>query len=103
MQSDGKVLIGGAFTAVNGVPAASLARLWNPPQIMAINRSGADVNLIWYAISNRTYRVQYRGNLSADNWTDLAGDVSAQGATASKTDTTLGDASQRFYRVVLLP
>ena len=61
------------------------------------------MNLVWYAISNRTYRVQYIGDLSANNWTDLPGDISANGATASKTDTTLGGASQRFYRVVLLP
>ena len=54
-------------------------------------------------ISNRTYRVQYSGNLSPNNWTDLAGDVSATSATASKTDTTLSDASQRFYRVLLVP
>jgi len=65
--------------------------------------SGGDPTLGWYAISNRTYRVQYSGDLSANNWTDLDGDISATGATASKTDMTLGDASQRFYRVVLLP
>ena len=84
-----------------------IARLWGnayiPPEIKTLNRSGADVNLSWYAISNRTYRLQYSGDLSANNWTDLPGDVSATGATASKTDTTLGNASQRFYRVPLLP
>jgi len=33
----------------------------------------------------------------------LAGDIPATGGTASKTDTTLGNATQRFYRVLLLP
>ena len=66
-------------------------------------RRTEDVNLSWYAISNRTYRVEYSADLSRNNWTELAGDISATGATASKTDTTLGNASQRFYRVVLLP
>jgi uncharacterized delta-60 repeat protein len=107
VQSDGKVLIGGEFTAINGVPAAGIARLWGsadfPPQIKSIARSGGEVNLSWYTIPNRTYRVQYTGDLSATNWTDFAGDVSAFGATASKTETTAGNASQRFYRVVLLP
>ena len=107
VQSDGKVLIGGGFTTVNGVPTANIARLWGsadiPPQIKSVNRNGAEVNLNWYAISNRTYRVQYNGNLSAKDWTDLAGDVSATGTTASKTDTIAGGASQRFYRVLLLP
>jgi len=57
----------------------------------------------WFGISNRTFRVQHTGNLSGTNWTDLAGDVFATGATASQTDTTPGAASERFYRAVLLP
>jgi uncharacterized delta-60 repeat protein len=107
LQSDGKVLIGGNFYRVNGVQARSFARLWGssdiPPLVRSINRSGGDVNLIWESIPHRTYRVQYNGNPSGNNWTDLAGDISATGATASKTDTTLSDAGQRFYRVMLLP
>jgi hypothetical protein len=83
-----------------------IAQLWGtdiPPQIKSINRTGADVNLSWYSISNRVYRVRYKGSLSANNWKDLAGDISASSAIASKTDTTLGDASQRFYRLLLVP
>lgn len=107
MQSDGKVLVGGYFTSVNGVPAVGFARLWGsadiPPLLKTVSWGGVHLDLIWYAISNRTYRVQYNANLSGNNWTDLAGDLSATGATAIKTDTTLSGASQRFYRVVLLP
>jgi uncharacterized delta-60 repeat protein len=107
VQRDGKVLIGGAFTTVNGVPAAYFARLWGsadiPPLIKRISRSGGNVNLIWETIPDRTYRVQYKAILPGNGWTDLAGDVSATGPTASKTDTTVGGAAQRFYRVVLLP
>ena len=107
MQGDGKVVIGGGFSTVNGVPARGIARLWGsadyPPQIRSLDRSGAEVFLSWYAISNRTYRVQYSGDLSANNWTDFAGDVAATGVTARKSDTTLGTASQRFYRVRQLP
>jgi uncharacterized delta-60 repeat protein len=107
LQTDGKVLVGGRFRTVNGVPAAGVARLWGsadiPPQIKRINRNGTDVNLAWSALPNRKYRVQYKDTLSANNWTDLAGDVSANGATASKTDAIPGGASQRYYRVVLLP
>jgi uncharacterized delta-60 repeat protein len=107
VQSDGKILIGGPFTTVNGVPAAYFARLWGsadiPPLIKSINRSGGNVNLVWQTIPNRTYRVEYKAILPGNGWTDLAGDVSATGAAASKTDTTLSGAAQRFYRVVLLP
>ena len=42
-QSDGKVLMGGEFSTVNGVPSAYIARLWGnadiPDQIKSINRS----------------------------------------------------------------
>ncbi len=104
---NGKLVIGGFFTTVNSVPAAYAARLWGsadiPPQIKSANRNGGVVNLVWEAIPNRTYRLQFEPKLSANNWTDLAEDVSATAGTASKTDTTLGEASQRFYRVVLLP
>jgi hypothetical protein len=61
------------------------------------------VNLVWYAIANRTYRVQYIASLTGTNWTDLAGDTPATGTTASKTDTNLGTATQRFYRIELSP
>jgi hypothetical protein len=62
------------------------------------------VKLIWDAIPDRAYRVQYKANLSATNWTDLPGDVTGSPVgIASKTDTSPGAASQRFYRVVLLP
>ncbi|MCI0748499.1 MAG: hypothetical protein L0Y58_24085 [Verrucomicrobia subdivision 3 bacterium] len=108
VQSDGKVLIGGFFTIVNGAPAVGFARLWGsadiPPLIKSINRSGGGVNLIWDAIPNRTYRVQYKPNLSAKKWHKLRDKVSAPASgIAAKTDTTLGSTTQRFYRVELLP
>jgi uncharacterized delta-60 repeat protein len=100
---DGKVLIARGFTTVNGVPLFDLARLWYPLEMKNAERIGADVALTWSAIPHRTYRVQYRENLSAKTWTDLPGDVLATGATAGKTDTTRAGAVQRFYQVVLLP
>jgi uncharacterized delta-60 repeat protein len=105
LQSDGKVLIAGNFTTVNG--AASIARLWGsadiPPQLKSIVRSGAYLNLTWDALPNRSYRVQHKETLAGNTWTDLVGDISTTTGTASKTDATLGNASRRFYRVLLLP
>lgn len=107
VQSDGKVIIGGNFTTVNGVPVAGIARLWGsadvPPRIQHVHHSGADMNLTWDALPNRSYRVQYKETVSANNWTDLAGDISTTTGTASKTDSNLGNVSQRFYRLMLLP
>jgi uncharacterized delta-60 repeat protein len=105
MQSDGKIIIGGGFTAGTGPPTLNLARLWGSedilPRIHNATRSGTDVNLIWDAIPNRKYRVQFKDTTSATNWTDLSGDISTSNGSASKTDST--SAGQRFYRLVLLP
>ena len=107
VQSDGKVLIGGAFSIVNGVLAGGIAKLWGsadvPPRIQSLHDNGADMNLTWDALPNRSYRVQYKEIVSVNNWTELDGDISTTTGTASKADTTVGKASQRFYRVVLLP
>jgi uncharacterized protein involved in high-affinity Fe2+ transport len=72
------------------------------PLILALT-SAATTNVVitWNAVSNTTYRVQYKGVLSATNWTDLIGDVLAGGSTASKTD--LKTTTNRFYRVQVLP
>ena len=51
----------------------------------------------------RTYRVQFKNDLRAPAWTDLPGDIPAASPAASRTDSSLGTNSQRFYRVVTLP
>jgi len=59
------------------------------------------VTISWNAVVGRTYRVQFKSDLGQLTWSDLAGDVTSTGAKAEKTDTT--SATQRSYRVVLLP
>jgi hypothetical protein len=72
------------------------------PVILSLTRVGAaNLALSWNAISNATYRVQYKEDLNAVNWTDLAGDVVASANTASKIDVVT--AATRYYRVQLLP
>jgi hypothetical protein len=72
-----------------------------PPSIRTVGVSNGVVTLDWLAISNRTYRVQFKTVLTESNWTDLAGDVTATGVTASKTDPAASDA--RYYRLIALP
>jgi hypothetical protein len=72
------------------------------PLILGLTSAGPnDVLITWSAVSNATYRVQYKGVLSAANWTDLIGDVLSGGNTASKTDVKT--ATNRFYRVQVVP
>jgi uncharacterized delta-60 repeat protein len=106
VQNDGKILIGGSFNQFNGAPGAYLARLWaadTSPVIKSITRTNNQVNLVWSAVSNRTYRVQFAISLAFSNWYNLPGDVLATSATATKTDASLGTLPRRYYRVLLLP
>ena len=67
-----------------------------------ITRGLGSAALAWLSSSNQLYRLQYKTNLSDAAWLDLCGDVTATTNNASKTDSTLGNAPRRFYRVDLL-
>ena len=72
------------------------------PTILSLAVAGPpNVVITWSAVSNGTYRVQYQPVLGTTNWTDLIGDVTATGNTASKNDTRTS--TNRFYRVQVLP
>jgi hypothetical protein len=69
---------------------------------LSITANEGAAAITWSSIAGRTYRVQYKNNLTDANWTDLSPDVTATGVTASKTDN-VGTQPRRFYQVVLLP
>jgi hypothetical protein len=82
--------------------AGTLTITATAPTIQSLARVDAGHVLItWSALSNGTYRVQFKTNLNATGWTDLAGDVLATGNTASKTDILTP--GSRFYRIQVLP
>jgi hypothetical protein len=88
----------------NWTPCAS-NRLGLPPapQIdrVALQPEGA----VWFAVSvvpGRTYLVEYKDMLHAPVWTPLGRERRATEPLLNVADT-LGESSQRFYRVVLLP
>ena len=83
----------------DGVPDA----IENILSIETITHAGGTVTLTWRGLPGTTYRVQFQSSLNAGAWTDLAGDVTASSATASKVDDIIGNAAQRFYRVVEAP
>lgn len=68
-----------------------------PPTISNIRITNGVATLTWPAISNRTYRVQYKTSLTNAGWTDLSGDVTATSTNATKTDAF--GTTARFYRV----
>jgi hypothetical protein len=73
-----------------------------PPVLQPLRASNGVAQLTWNAVLGGTYRIQYKPTLAATNWTDLAPDITATASTASATDA-VGDAPQRFYRILLLP
>jgi hypothetical protein len=77
---------------LTGIPQPVLL----PPQI-----SGSDFKLLWTAVSNAIYRVEFNPNLAPSNWTALPGDVIGVSNIASKLD--LLTTSNRFYRVRIVP
>ena len=73
-----------------------------PPVLHPSRLANGVAQLAWNAIPGQTYRLQYKPDLAATNWTDLLPDITAAAATASATDA-VGSAPQRFYRILLLP
>ena len=91
----------------SGVPSLSDAKPFtivvvSPPVIGGIDCSGDTVTITWSALPGIIYRVQFNSDPSESTWTNLPGDVTAQGSSAMKTDVIDGD-PQRYYRVVILP
>ncbi|HVM50725.1 MAG TPA: delta-60 repeat domain-containing protein [Candidatus Acidoferrum sp.] len=101
-QPDGEVVLGGGFTSINHSPAWYVARVHgDAPLFGSSTPAGGGVTLQWSAITGRTYRVQYKPDISSVSWSDLPPDVIASGSLASTTDPA--PAAHHFYRVVLLP
>ena len=73
------------------------------PQISAVDVPVAGtVSISFSAITGRTYRVEYKDELSALTWMPVAVERQATGPLMIVVDTLSGQ-SQRFYRVVLVP
>ena len=93
----------------NGVPSLSdagsftIAVLGRPLVLSAVLATNL-LNLTWSAIAGQTYRLQYKLNLEAADWTELL-DVVAPGPTASASDASTSDAGpvpRRYYRILVV-
>jgi len=61
-----------------------------------------DLSISWYCRAGQSYQLQYTSDLTATNWINLGGSITATNETVTRFDV-LGSAPQRFYRVMLLP
>jgi hypothetical protein len=74
---------------------------FEPPPLVTIRPS--EVEVCWNSISNLTYQVQYRSELTANLWTPLGDDMLSTGATSCVYDPVVVGEPQKFYRVILVP
>jgi uncharacterized repeat protein (TIGR03803 family) len=72
------------------------------PTIQTVTQSGSSVTLTWAAQTGRKYQLQYKSILTQAAWSDLGSSITATSATATATDNP-GGASQRYYRLAVLP
>ncbi len=70
-----------------------------PPQV---NLASHTLTLNWKASAGLKYRVQYKTNLLDSAWQTLGSDLTATNTTAAKSDSIVGSAPQRYYRVLLV-
>ena len=57
--------------------------------------------ITWISTSGTVYRIQCKATADEPVWTDVPGDVTAAGASATKDDV-VGPTPRRFYRVTVL-
>ena len=82
------------FRGVAFTPSASLA-----PEFIGFNLGTTNILLTWTSLVNRTYLLQYTGQLPSTNWITLT-NVMGAGPTISVAAPVPPAGTNRFYRVV---
>jgi len=97
----GRVFDGSSSTATTGMNLYShVTQLtFEPPPLVTIRAS--QVEVCWNSISNLTYQVQYRSDLTTNVWTSLVDCIRSTNATSCIFDPVVVGQPQRFYRVAL--
>jgi Putative Ig domain/Bacterial Ig domain len=72
------------------------------PVIQYLTVTNGAVTIRWTAAAGHSYRLEYKDDFEDTNWHPSGSNILATQATAVATEA-VGGASQRFYRVVLLP
>ena len=97
----GRAFDGSSSTAATGILLYSHVTqfTFEPPPLVTIRASQAEV--CWNSISNLTYQVQYRSDLTTNLWTSLGNCIRSTNSTSCVYDPIVVGQPQRFYRVVL--
>jgi hypothetical protein len=82
---------------VSGIEIAPTPAL-PPLKIVAVTATNGLVSIRWQSYAGKTYRVEFKEDLSATNWNTLGPEILAQSNTVTQSDLPV--AARRFYRVV---
>jgi hypothetical protein len=88
-----------ATTGTFGGPTQVTQFTFEPPAVVTIRASQVEVG--WNSISNLTYQVQYRSDLTTNLWTSLVDCIRSTNSTSRIFDPVVVGQPQRFYRVVM--
>jgi uncharacterized repeat protein (TIGR01451 family) len=95
-----RVSDGGASS--RGVSQSFLITVLPRPELTVLAADAGEVVLTWPAYSGQRYRVQFKDDLSAPEWLDLAEEIIPSGNTGEARDRAPVP-FQRFYRLMWLP
>jgi hypothetical protein len=98
-----KIVNSGSSTATTGAFGFSpevTQFTFEPPPLVTLRAS--QVEVCWNSISNLTYQVQYRSDLTTNLWTSLVDCVRSTNSTTRVYDPVVVGQTQKFYRVVLV-
>lgn len=97
---NGKILIAGNFTAVDGVTRYGVARLFGkaqPGTLHLLRKSQTELQLFIWTAPGNVYSLEATDSLTQPNWKRLA-EFSGDGALKGLTES-LAPVGQRFYRL----
>jgi hypothetical protein len=98
-------LFGGAHFGINTVTMSGTARLtyhYTAPNPVILSIRTSQVEICLTTESNRVYQVQSRTGLSSNEWNNLGGQITGDGATICITDSVPLGTPQRFYRTLVV-
>lgn len=72
-----------------------------PLFVSAVTSTRDALNIVWRALTGRTYQVQFCSDWNLNNWNNLGNAITATNSTMTVNDSTTLD-TRRFYRVVQL-
>jgi hypothetical protein len=72
------------------------------PVFLSVTHTNNTIGLTWSTMSGLVYQVQTSASMNPTNWSNLGGTLTANGSTLFASNV-FGTATQRFYRVLLVP